>query len=129
MTARPVAVPADQLALDLPGLPPLRVVDPAPRRPRRAVAPPVSTPLEAEPPTPAAAAGERVWLVWEDDEVLGVYADRDSAAADCAALRRAARRAPLPVRYECLPVPVFTGPRHDVPAAGATRPGTGRWRS
>ena len=62
-----------------------------------------------------------MWLVWEDDEVLGVYADPDSAAADCAALRRAARRAPVAVRYECLPVPVFTGPRHDAPVAVAPR--------
>jgi len=30
--------------------------------------------------------------VWEDDEVLGVYADPDAAAADCSALRRHAQR-------------------------------------
>lgn len=67
--------------------------------------------------------------MWEDEEVLGVYADPDSAAADCAALRRAARRAPVAVRYECLPVPVFTGPRHDAPVTGTTRTGGGPWRS
>lgn len=128
MSPRSAAVPEDQLALELPGLPPLRLVDPAPRRPLRPV-PPAEPTSPAPPPAPAAAAGERVWLVWEDDEVLGVYADPGSAAADCAALRRMARRAPLPVRYECLPVPVFTAPRHDAPATGTPRPGTGRWRS
>ncbi len=128
MTARPVVAPADQLALELPGLPPLRLVDPAPRRPHRpAAAAMVETTLPApKSPTPTSAARERVWLVWEDDEVLGVYADPDSAAADCAALRRAARRAPSPVRYECLSVPVFAGPRHDAPIAHR---GAGRRRA
>ncbi len=116
MTARPAAVPADQLALELPGLPPLRLVDPAPRRPRRAVAPPVSSPPAAEP---AATAGERVWLVWEDDEVLGIYGDPGSAAADCAALRRHAQRERLEVRYDWMAVPVFPGRRHQPPPAAA----------
>jgi len=111
------AVPADQLVLDLPGLPPLRLVDPARRRVRRSA-------IDA-PPAPAAAVGERVWLVWEDDEVLGIYADPDTAAAECAALRRHAQRERLQVGYEWMAVPVFTGRRHQ-PPVGVPRGVTGR---
>ena len=108
-------VPADQLLLELPGLSPqLRPVQSQPRRrPLRPV--PAVTEIAAAARRPAEATAERVWLVWEDDEVLGVYADRDTATADCAALRRAARRAPLPIHYECLPVPVFNTRRHTHP--------------
>ena len=120
MNPRAAAVPADQLVLDLPGLPPLRVVDPAPRRPRRptAAVEPAAT-RSALASTTGTAAGERVWLVWEDDEVLGVYADPDSAAADCAALRRHAQRERLEVRYDWMAVPVFPGRRHQPPPAAA----------
>lgn len=116
MTARPVVAPADQLALELPGLPPLRLVGPAPRWPRRPAAA-----VEPTPPAPGAGAGERVWLVWEDDEVLGAYADPSSAAADCAALRRHAQREHLDVRYDWMAVPVFGGRRHDPPAISVPR--------
>jgi len=111
-----VAVSADQLTLELPGLPALRLVDPPPRRLRR--------PTPDEPPTPA-AVGERVWLVWEDDEVLGIYADPRTAAAECAALRRHAQRDQLQVHYEWMAVPVFTDRRHQPPTV-ETRGVTGR---
>ncbi len=116
-------IPADQLALELPGLPPLRLVDPASRRPRR---PPPATAPDEPNSVPAAAVGERVWLVWEDDEVLGIYADPDTAAADCAALRRHAHRDRLMVRYDWMAVPVFTGRRHQPPTVEVPRGVTGR---
>ncbi len=112
------AVPADQLTLELPGLPALRLVDRPARRLRR--------PPPDDPPTPAAAVGERVWLVWEDDEVLGIYADPGTAAAECAALRRHAQRERLQVRYEWMAVPVFTGRRHQPPTVEVPRGVTGR---
>jgi len=112
------AVSADQLTLELPGLPALRFVDPPPRRLRR--------PAADEPPTPAAAVGEWVWLVWEDDEVLGIYADPDTAAAECAALRRHAQRERLQVHYDWMAVPVFTGRRHQPLTVEVARGVTGR---
>jgi len=74
------------------------------------------------------SGGELVWLVWEDDEVLGVYVDPDTAAADCAALRRHAQRERLVVRYDWMAVPVFTGRRHQTPTAGASHGAIGRCR-
>lgn len=60
-------------------------------------------------PVPAAL---RVWLVWEDDEVLGVYADPAVAETEVDTLRRNARRTRTQVSYEFLPVPVFDTCRH-----------------
>jgi len=69
------------------------------------------------PPEPAGSVGKRVWLVWEDDEVLGVYVDPD--AADCVALRRHAQRERLGVRYYGMAVPVFTSRCHQPSTAEA----------
>ncbi len=60
----------------------------------------------------APAPAGRVWLVWEDDEVLGVYADPAVAETEVDTLRRNARRTRTQVSYECLPVPVFDTCRH-----------------
>lgn len=114
MSPRPAAIPADQLVLELPGLPPLRLVDPPPRRPRR----PTAVVEPAPAPPAAVAVGARVWLVWEDEEVLGVYNDPATASADCGALRRHAYRNQLGVHYEWMAVPVFTNRRHQ-PTPGA----------
>jgi hypothetical protein len=120
-------VPVDQLALELPGLPPLRLVDPIPRRPRR---PPTAGGADSVVAAPAAAVGERerVWLVWEDEEVLGVYGDPDTAAADCATLRRHAHRDRLGVRYDWMAVPVFSGRRHQPPIAQGPGEVSRGWR-
>lgn len=115
--------PADQLVLDLPGVAVLHLVgSTGPRRRTTSSTPTAQTAVTAatrpptqHPQTSEAPVGERVWLVWEDEEVLGVYADPDIAAADCATLRRAAHRAGSAIRYECLPVPVFTDHRHQHP--------------
>jgi len=116
-------VPADQLVLELPGLPPPSQVDPVARAPRRP--PPAAAFGVAPTPVPAAAVGERVWLVWEDDEVLGIYADPQIAAAECGALRRHAYRDRLMVHYEWMAVPVFTSRRHQ-PTEAALPGVTGR---
>lgn len=81
------AVPADQLTLELPG-PPLPLLDPAPRRPRRPASPAASSSSTSAAPPPVAAVGELVWLVWEDDEVLGATptpTPRPPTAPPCAA--------------------------------------------
>jgi len=65
---------------------------------------------------------DRVWLIWEDDDVLGVYADPDTAAADCTALGRYAHHNHLGVHYEYLAVPVFTAPRHRPTARRTSSP-------
>jgi len=117
----PLAPPADQLVLDLPGIPALALVDAPARTPRAAVA---AARLEQPPATPVgeSAVGERVWLVWEDDDVLGVYNDPTTAAADCGALRRHAHRNSLGIHYESMAVPVFNGRRHQ-PMPGVRGPG------
>jgi len=106
---------ADQLVLDLPGLPTLTLVGAPPRTRRPAAA---AARLERPPPVGKSVVGERVWLVWEDDEVLGVYNDPNLAAADCGALRRHAHRNQLGLHYEWMAVPVFTDRRHQ-PTPGA----------
>jgi len=63
-------------------------------------------------PVGESTVGERVWLVWEDDDVLGVYNDPTTAAADCGALRRHAHRNQLGVHYQSMAVPVLNGRRH-----------------
>ena len=117
MTAHRTAIvpPADQLVLDLPGIPTLALIDAAPRTRR-----PASAASELEQPTAKgeSALGERVWLVWEDDDVLGVYNNPTTAAADCGALRRHAYRTALGVHYESMAVPVFTNRRHQPTLAG-----------
>jgi len=110
-----IAPPADQLVLDLPGIPTLTLVDAAPRTRRPA---PAAAELEQPTPKGESAVGERVWLVWEDDEVLGVYNDPTTAAADCGALRRHAHRNSLGIHYESMAVPVFTDRRHQPTSAG-----------
>ncbi len=66
--------------------------------------------------------GQRAWLVWEDDDVPGVYNDPTTAAADCGAVRRHAHRNSPGVHYEWMAVPVFTQRRHQ-PTPGGRRPG------
>jgi len=109
--------PEEQLVLDLPGIPTFTLVG-APPRTRR---PPTAADRLEQPAT---AVGERVWLVWEDDDVLGVYNDPATAAADCGALRRHAHRNQLGLHYEWMAVPVFTGRRHQLQSgsSGPSRP-------
>jgi len=113
VTARHTATPplADQLVLDLPGISARSVVGAPARTPRAAAA---AARLEQPPATRAVESlvGERLWLVWENDDVLGVYNDLTNAAADCGALRRHAHRNQLGLHYESMAVPVFTGRRH-----------------
>ena len=109
------APPADQLVLDLPGIPELTLVDAPPRTRRPAAA---AARLEQPPVVGESVVGERVWLIWEDDDVLGVYNDLATAAADCDALRRHAYRNQLGVHYESMAVPVFTGRRHQPTPGG-----------
>ena len=113
---------ADQLVLDLPGIPTLTLLG-ASAHPRRAT---VAAARLKQPPTAAgeSVVGERVWLVWEDDDVLGVYNDPTTAAADCGALRRHSYRDQLGLHYEWMAVPVFTGRRHQLQSgsSGPARP-------
>jgi len=113
------APPVDQLVLDLPGLPTLTLVGAPPRTRRPA---PAGARLEQPPPVGESVVGERVWLVWEDEDVLGVYNDPTTAAADCGALRRHAYRNSVGVHYEWMAVPVFTDRRHQ-PTPGGRRLG------
>jgi len=117
------APPADQLVLDLPGIPALTLIGAPPRTRRTAAAVRLEQPPSAVGESPAGelVVGERVWLVWEDDDVLGVYNDPTTAAADCGALRRHAYRNQLGIHYESMAVPVFTGRRHQpTPSARPT---------
>ncbi len=118
------AAPADQLVLELPGIPALALVGvPRTRRTPSTRGGRDTPPLEQPPAAVGeSVVGERVWLVWEDDDVLGVYGDPATAAADCGALRRHAYRNSLGIHYESMAVPVFSGRRHQ-PTPGVRRPG------
>ena len=51
--------------------------------------------------------------VWDDEDLVGVYADESTARAYAAVLARDAARAGLRGRVvDCLPLQVFTSPEH-----------------
>ncbi len=137
-----------QLSLDLPGIPtvdqlaeqaaelaaartPRRGRAPGggvgePVRPRRLV--PTRDVDQSRPAVPARVP-VAVWAVWDEEDLVGVYAEEATARADAGVLARDAvrsgRRATI---IDCLPLQVFTEPQHGNrprPAAGLPGRGTG----
>jgi len=137
-----------QLSLDLPGIPTIgelaeQVAElAAARTPRRGPAPgggvgEVVRPRRLVPtrdvdesrPAQAARVPVAVWAVWDEEDLVGVYAAESTARADAAVLRRDAvrsgRRASI---IDCLPLQVFTAAQHGRrprPAAGWPGRGAG----
>jgi len=134
-----------QLSLDLPGIPtPDQLAEQvaelaAARTPRRGRAPGEglgeSRPRRLVPtrdvdesrPAQAARVPVAVWAVWDEEDLVGVYAAESTARADAAVLRRDAvrsgRRASI---IDCLPLQVFTAAQHgNRPRPAAGWPGRG----
>jgi hypothetical protein len=116
-----------QLTLDLPGLPPpLQPVAPAPRRTRPAVleSGPAAGPgwvrrlLPTRPtdhagPAVVARVPVGVWAVWDGGDLVGVYAQENTARGEAVVLRRdAARTGVRPGSVDYLPLRVFTESQH-----------------
>jgi len=116
-----------QLTLDLPGLPPpLQPVAPAPRRTRPAVleSGPAAGPgwvrrlLPTRPtdhagPAVVARVPVGVWAVWDGGDLVGVYAQENTARGEAGVLRRdAARTGVRPGSVDYLPLRVFTESQH-----------------
>ena len=124
------AAPVEQLAFELPGLPLPRLVDPGwRRRPGRSPAAAEALPAAptSVPEAKAAVVGERVWLVWEDDEVLGFTPTPTvppRTARRCAGRRggRRCRSGTSTCPCRCSPAPATTRrpqpPRDEMPDAG-----------
>ncbi len=135
---------AGQLSLDLPGIPTAEQVaelaaarttrrGPAPGggvgevvRPRRLVP---TRDVDESRPARVARVPVAVWAVWDEEDLVGVYAAESTARADAAVLRRDAvrsgRRASI---IDCLPLQVFTAAQHGRrprPAAGWPGRGAG----
>jgi len=75
----------------------------------------------------AARVPVAVWAVWDEEDLVGVYAEESTARADAAVLARDAvrsgRRASI---IDCLPLQVFTETQHgNRPRPGAGWPGRG----
>ncbi len=67
-----------------------------------------------------------VWAVWDEEDLVGVYAEEAAARADAAVLQRDAARAGHRARVvDCLPLQVFTEARHThrLPRWTPSRPG------
>jgi len=120
-----------QLSLDLPGIPTIgelaeQVAElAAARTPRRGRAPGggVGEPrprrllptrgVDVSGTAQAARVPVAVWAVWDEEDLVGVYAEESTARADAAVLARDAvrsgRRASI---IDCLPLRVFTEAQH-----------------
>ncbi len=136
-----------QLSLDLPGIPTadqlaeqVAELTPAPCsarpgrtrgggvgepvRPRRLVP---TRDVDESRPAVVARVPVAVWAVWDEEDLVGVYAAEATARADAAVLARDAvrsgRRASI---IDCLPLRVFTEAQHgNRPRPGAGWPGRG----
>jgi len=133
-----------QLSLDLPGIPTAEQVAEVAAartalpgrtrgegvgeavRPRRLVP---TRDVDDASPAVVARVPVAVWAVWDEEDLVGVYAQESTARADAAVLARDAvrsgRRAAI---IDCLPLQVFTEPQHGNrprPAAGWPGRGTG----
>ncbi len=131
-----------QLSLDLPGIPTAEQVAevaaartarrgraPGDRpgesvRPRRLVP---TREVDGSRPAVVARVPVAVWAVWDEEDLVGVYAEEGTARADAAVLARDAvrsgRRASI---IDCLPLRVFTEAQHgNRPRPAAGWPGRG----